>query len=110
MLRAGETSREATSRWRGTLEPRAVPKTGSRRRRRARRGARSRPYPRSRRIASIIQTTQVQTLLEDVAARLRLRRLEEGDAAMRDPAALAALVSVLLYGGRARGGGPGSAR
>ena len=50
----------------------------------------------------------VQSLLEDVAARLRLRRLEEGDDACQEPKTLAALVSVMLYGQRARGGAPGT--
>ena len=49
----------------------------------------------------------VQSLLEDVAARLRLRRLEEGDDACQEPKTLASLVSVMLYGQRARGGAPG---
>lgn len=51
----------------------------------------------------------VQSLLEDVAARLRLRRLEEGDQAAREPKTLASLVSVMLYGQRAKGGAPGYA-
>ena len=49
----------------------------------------------------------VQTLLEDVSARLELRRLEEGPDAMGDPKSLAALLSIMLYGGRLQGGGPG---
>lgn len=49
----------------------------------------------------------VQTLLEDVDAKLRLRRIEEGDGAMADPRSVAALVSVLLYGGRIEAGKPG---
>jgi len=49
----------------------------------------------------------VQTLLEDVDARLRLRRIEEGPDAMADPSAVASLVSILLYGGRVEAGKPG---
>ena len=39
----------------------------------------------------------VQSLLEDVAARLRLRRLEEGDDACQEPKTLAALVLSLIH-------------
>ena len=46
----------------------------------------------------------VQTLLEDVDAKLRLRRLEEGPSAASEPKAVSALVSVMLYGGRLSGG------
>ena len=48
----------------------------------------------------------VQTLLEDVDAKLRLRRLEEGPSAESEPKAVSALVSVMLYGGRLSGGAP----
>ena len=51
----------------------------------------------------------VQTLLEDVDAKLRLRRLEEGPSAASEPKAVSALVSVMLYGGRLSGGAPGYA-
>ena len=49
----------------------------------------------------------VQTMLEDVDAKLRLRRIEDGPRFSADPRKVASLVSILLYGGRSRGGKPG---